>query len=94
MEKYTKHLEVLEMETKQPEPVEAVTAMFEQTHIQTEAMLATVKNEEEDFSEELQHQLEAVLNRIEEALERLKRKAVAERSSAKQATASALEKKN
>ncbi|KAL8680956.1 MAG: hypothetical protein Q9224_006899, partial [Gallowayella concinna] len=78
MEKYTQHLESLEKETLQPEPVEAVTAMVEQTHIQTEAMLNAVEREEEDFPEELQQQLEGVLLRTEETLEglmeRLKRK--------------------
>ncbi|KAL8658865.1 MAG: hypothetical protein Q9226_000728 [Calogaya cf. arnoldii] len=89
MERYTKHLEILEKETEQSEPVEAVTAMVEQTHIQTEAILATVEKEEDDFPEELQHQLETVLSRTEKALERLmgrlKRKAAAGQASAKAA---------
>ncbi|KAL8889307.1 MAG: hypothetical protein Q9215_003387 [Flavoplaca cf. flavocitrina] len=74
MEKYTKHLELLEKQTKEPEPVEAVTAMIEQTHIQTDAILSTVQKEEDDFPEELQQQLETVLSRTEEALERLMRR--------------------
>lgn len=89
MEKYTKQLELLEEKAKEPEPVEAVTAMVEQTYIQTEAILATVENEEDDFSMELQHQLETVLWRTEETLERmmgrLKRKAAAEQPSGKAA---------
>lgn len=89
MEKYTKHLELLEKQAKEPEPVEAVTAMVEQTHIQTEAILATAEKEEDEFPEELQHQLETVLSRTEEALERLmgrlKRKAAAGQPSAKAA---------
>ncbi|KAL8782151.1 MAG: hypothetical protein Q9213_005655 [Squamulea squamosa] len=83
MEKYTKRLEVLEKQTKQPEPVEAVTAMVEHVHVQTEALMTSVKQDEDDLSEELQHQLETVLTRTEEALERLmdrlKRKAAAGR---------------
>ncbi|CAL8575960.1 hypothetical protein XPA_001854 [Xanthoria parietina] len=89
MEKYTKQLELLEEKAKEPEPVEAVTAMVEQTYIQTEAILATVENEEDDFSMELQHQLETVLWRTEETLERmmgrLKRKAAAGQASGKAA---------
>lgn len=89
MEKYTKQLELLEKQAKEPEPVEAVTAMVEQTHIQTEAILATVEKEEDDFPEELQHQLETILSRTEEALERLmgrlKRKAEAGQASTKAA---------
>ncbi|KAL8992881.1 MAG: hypothetical protein Q9169_006766 [Polycauliona sp. 2 TL-2023] len=87
MEKYTKHLELLEEQAKQPEPVEAVTVMVEQTHIQTEAILAVVEQEEDDFPEELQHQLETILIRTEEALERLlgrlKRKAAKAKASSK-----------
>ncbi|KAL9032775.1 MAG: hypothetical protein Q9180_006314 [Flavoplaca navasiana] len=71
MENYAKHLELLEKHTKEPEPVEAVTAMVEQTHIQTDAILSTVEKEEDDFPKELQQQLETVLSRTEEALERL-----------------------
>ncbi|KAL8876546.1 MAG: hypothetical protein Q9198_005281 [Flavoplaca austrocitrina] len=89
MEKYTKHLELLEKQTKEPEPVEAVTAMVEQTHIQTDAILSTVEKEEDDFPEELQQQLETVLSRTEEALERLmgrlKRKAATGQVQAKAA---------
>ncbi|KAL8672836.1 MAG: hypothetical protein Q9168_002712 [Polycauliona sp. 1 TL-2023] len=87
MEKYTKQLELLEKRAKLPDPVEAITAMAEQTHIQTEAILATVEQEEEDIPEELRHQLEAILVRTEEALERLmgklKRKAATGQASAK-----------
>ncbi|KAL8853894.1 MAG: hypothetical protein Q9221_001365 [Calogaya cf. arnoldii] len=89
MEKYTKHLETLGKEAEQPEAVEAVTAMVEQTHIQTEAIVATVEKEEDDFPEELQHQLETALSQTEEALERLmgklKRKAAAGQAPAKAA---------
>lgn len=89
MEKYTKHLELLEKQTEEPEPVEAVTAMVEQTHIQTDAILSTMEREENDFPEELQLQLETVLSRTEEALERLmgrlKRKAATEQVRAKAA---------
>ena len=88
MEKYTKHLGILEKHTEQIEPIEAVAAMIEQTHIQSEVLLATVEQEEETFSKELQQQLERVLSRTEEALERLmerlKRKAAAERASSKE----------
>ncbi|KAL8914855.1 MAG: hypothetical protein Q9172_007017 [Xanthocarpia lactea] len=88
MEKYTKHLEILEKPTKQTEPVEAVAAMIEQTHIQSEVLLATVEQEEDSLSKELQQQLETVLSRTEEALERLmerlKRKAAAGRASSKE----------
>ncbi|KAL8810812.1 MAG: hypothetical protein Q9223_007673, partial [Gallowayella weberi] len=84
LEKYTKHLEAVEQQTKQPEPVEAVAAMVEQTNIQTEAMLTAVEDEE-DFSKDLQQQLEVLLTKVEETLERLrgrlKRKAAAGRSS-------------
>ena len=76
-------------EAEQPEAVEAVTAMVEQTHIQTEAIVATVEKEEDDFPEELQHQLETALSQTEEALERLmgklKRKAAAGQAPAKAA---------
>ncbi|KAL8976692.1 MAG: hypothetical protein Q9205_007358 [Flavoplaca limonia] len=89
MEKYTKHLELLEKQTKEPEPVEAVTAMVEQTQIQTDAILSTVEKEVDDFPEELQQQLETVLSRTEEALERLmgrlKRKAATGQVQAKAA---------
>lgn len=89
MDKYTKQLELLEKQAKEPEPVEVVTAMVEQTYIQTEAILATVENEEDDFSMELQHQLETVLWRTEETLERLmgrlKRKAATGQASGKAA---------
>ncbi|KAL8906493.1 MAG: hypothetical protein Q9171_006254 [Xanthocarpia ochracea] len=88
MEKYTKHLEILEQPTKQTEPVEAVAAMIEQTHIQSEVLLATVEQEEDILSKEVQQQLETVLSRTEEALERLmerlKRKAAAGRASSKE----------
>ncbi|KAL8802636.1 MAG: hypothetical protein Q9200_006515 [Gallowayella weberi] len=87
LEKYTKHLEALELETKQLESAEAVAAMVEQTNIQTEAMLTAVEDEE-DFSKDLQQQLEVLLTKIEETLERLKgrlkRRAAAGRSSVKE----------
>ncbi|KAL8876538.1 MAG: hypothetical protein Q9192_008843 [Flavoplaca navasiana] len=89
MENYAKHLELLEKQTKEAEPVETVTAMVEQTHIQTDAILSTMEKEEDDFPKELQKQLETVLSRTEEALERLmgrlKRKAAAGQVPAKSA---------
>ncbi|KAL8724212.1 MAG: hypothetical protein Q9166_008078 [cf. Caloplaca sp. 2 TL-2023] len=83
----------MEKQTKQPKPVQAVTAMIEQTHVRKKAMRNTVKMEEDDLEDDLeedylseeQQYLEAHLFGTEEAFERLlnrlKRKAAAGRTS-------------